>query len=382
MHGPIERTTNAEASRRERGQVPDRDHPPSPARDPDLPEARGRTTLDAIAIALYALLTIAVIGILYVARSLLLPVIAALVIGTMLSAGIAFLSRYKVPRLVAAVALVSGACGTVALIIGLLSMQLLQWSSQLPELSLALKEKLHIFDRPIALWRDLQTAIGAAPSDGGLHLPKIEWVEPALQFLSPTLTEMLIFFVTLILFLASWPNLRRSLIMTSAERAGRLRTLRILNAIESQLGHYLLTVSVINMSLGVATGLIASLTGTPNPAALGALAATLNYIPVIGPIATFIALLVTGVITKPSLGAGLTLPLLFAAIAFLEGHFVTPTIIGRRLELNALAVFLAFTFWTWLWGPIGAFLASPVLIVGLILKEHLLPSQHTQLPDE
>ncbi len=73
----------------------------------------------------------------------------------------------------------------------------------------------------------------------------------------------------------------------------------------------------------------------------------------------------------PTIGAGLIAPLAFVGIAFLEGHFVTPTIIGRRLELNALAVFMALAFWTWLWGPMGGFLSSPLLIVALILKEHL-----------
>ena len=61
---------------------------------------------------------------------------------------------------------------------------------------------------------------------------------------------------------------------------------------------------------------------------------------------------------------------------------MTPTIIGRRLSLNALAVFIALAFWTWLWGPMGAFLSSPILIVGLILKEHLMPVKDIQLPDE
>jgi predicted PurR-regulated permease PerM len=374
MHGQVERPV-ADQGRRERQRPADK------VLTPDVPE----TTVappDPVAIAIYALLAIAVMAILYVARSLLMPVIAALVIGTMLSAGIAFLARFRIPRPVSAVALVSAACGTVVMIIGLLSVQLLQWTAQLPQLGGALKEKLHIFDRPIALWHTLQAAVGINPSDGALQLPRIAWFQPTLEFLSPTLSEMLIFFVTLTLFLASWPNLRRALIMTFSARDARLRTLRILNAIESQLGRYLLTVSIINLSLGVVAGLIASATGMPNPAALGALAATLNYIPVIGPVATFLALLAIGVITKPSLGAGLTPPLLFAVVAFLEGHFITPTIIGRRLELNALAVFLAFTFWTWMWGPIGAFLASPMLIVGLILKEHLFPAPLIQLPDE
>ena len=72
--------------------------------------------------------------------------------------------------------------------------------------------------------------------------------------------------------------------------------------------------------------------------------------------------------------------LMFAVVAFLEGHFVTPAIIGRRLAVNALAVFLALAFWAWLWGPIGAFLSSPLLIVMLIVKEHLLPDDDPTLP--
>lgn len=328
--------------------------------------------------ALCALLALATVSVLYVARALLMPVIAALVIGTMLSAGIAFLERFKLPRWLSAATLILAACGAVVLIIGLLSMQLVEWSSHLGELSGALKDKLHIFDRPLALWHELQGAIGVAPGDNSLQLPQVEWVQPTLQFLSPTLSEILIFFVTLLLFVASWPDLRRALIMNFAGRDKRLRTLRIINAIEYELGRYLLTVSAINLSVGILTGLIAAITGMPNPAALGALAATLNYIPVIGPVATFIVLLAIGVIAKSTLVSGLLAALLFAAVAFLEGHFVTPTIIGRRLELNALAVFLAFAFWTWLWGPIGAFLASPMLIVGLVLKEHLYPATPSQ----
>jgi predicted PurR-regulated permease PerM len=67
-------------------------------------------------------------------------------------------------------------------------------------------------------------------------------------------------------------------------------------------------------------------------------------------------------------------------MTFLEGHFLTPVIVGRRLQLNALAVFIALAFWTWLWGPMGAFLASPILIVALIIKVYLLPDDSPQLP--
>lgn len=168
--------------------------------------------------------------------------------------------------------------------------------------------------------------------------------------------------------------------MAFGEHEWRLRTLRIINEIEEHLGGYLLTVTTINLGVGVATGIICALAGMPNPAALGALATTLNFIPIIGPVVMFAILTMVGVVAFPTLGAGLVAPAAFAALTFLEGHFFTPVIVGRRLELNALAVFIALAFWTWLWGPMGAFLSSPLLIVALILKEHLLPVDSPQLP--
>jgi predicted PurR-regulated permease PerM len=158
--------------------------------------------------------------------------------------------------------------------------------------------------------------------------------------------------------------------------------LRIINEVEEHLGSYLLTVTMINVGVGVVTGIICAATGMPNPAGLGALAATLNFVPIIGPVAMFAILVVVGIVAFPSLGAGLLAPAVFAAMTFLEGHFITPMIVGRRLELNALAVFIALAFWTWLWGPMGAFLSSPLLIVALITKEHLMPVDSPQLPQD
>jgi predicted PurR-regulated permease PerM len=72
--------------------------------------------------------------------------------------------------------------------------------------------------------------------------------------------------------------------------------------------------------------------------------------------------------------------LLFLALATLEGHFVTPSIIGHRLTLNPLTVFLSLVFWTWLWGPVGAFLAVPLLIMALVVVDHLFPEDEPELP--
>jgi len=232
------------------------------------------------------------------------------------------------------------------------------------------------------LWQELQGMLGGSDTLSTLQMPKFEWVQPTLEFVSPTFTEFLLFIATLILFIASWRELRRAMIMNFDDRPVRLRTMRILNEIEEHLGNYLLTVTMINVGVGTATGIICAVTGMPNPAGLGALAATLNFIPIIGPVAMFVILIVVGLVAFPTIGTGLLAPAAFAVVTFLEGHFITPTIVGRRLALNALAVFIALAFWTWLWGPMGAFLSSPLLIVALIVKEHLMPVNSPQLPGD
>ncbi len=359
--------------------------PNEPAGTP-LPDARSELPpvirrAEVVAFALVALLVICVVAVLYAAKAFFLPVMAAFVVGTMLSPAAGYLERRRIPRAVSAVLIVAAVGAGVTFMVGLISSPLMQWSTRLPELGSLLRDKLHVFDRPLMLWQELQGMLGGSDTLATFQMPKFDWVQPTLEFLSPTFTEFLLFFATLVLFIASWRDLRRALIMTFPDHASRLRTLRMLNEIEEHLGGYLLTVTMINLGFGTATGIICAVTGMPNPAGLGALAATLNFFPIIGPVAMFVILTVVGVVAFSTLGAGLIAPLAFIGITFLEGHFVTPTIIGRRLELNALAVFIALAFWTWLWGPMGGFLSSPLLIVALIIKEHLMPADTPQLPE-
>jgi len=363
----------------------DRAQPSEPVGKP-LPDSKTEQPpvirrAEVVAFALVALLIICIIAVLYAAKAFFLPVMMAFVVGTMLAPAARYLEQHRIPRAVSAVLIVAAACAVVVFMIGLIATPVIEWSARLPELGSLMKDKLHVFDRPLWLWQQVQAMLGGSQLPGAsLQLPKIDWVQPTVEFLSPTFAEFLLFLVTLILFIASWSDLRRALVMTFGDRESRLRTLRIVNAIEDHLGSYLLMVTMINLGVGVATGIICAVTGMPNPAALGALAATLNFIPIIGPVFMFVLLTVVGLIAFPTLAGGLLGPALFAGMTFLEGHFLTPVIVGRRLELNALAVFIALAFWTWLWGPMGAFLASPILIVALIIKVHLLPDDSPQLP--
>lgn len=323
--------------------------------------------------SLATLAAIAVGFVLYIGREVMLPVVAAFVVGTMLGPAARRLEALRVPRWLAALLLVASVTLVLALVILLFLPRVSELTNGLPRIVASLKEKLHVFDGLVGAWRRLSAMLGEPKSGDAvaLSLPGISWVPSTISVLLPPITEFLFFLVVLVLFISGWPDLRRGLVMTFASRDSRLTVLKILNEIESGLATYLLTVTLINLAVGALTGVICALTGMPNAIGFGALAATLNFIPIIGPIAMFVVLLVVGVVAEPTFAWGLLPAAGFILLITVEGQFVTPIIIGRQLELNALAVLLSLAFWTWLWGPMGAVLSSPILMVALILRQRL-----------
>jgi predicted PurR-regulated permease PerM len=154
-----------------------------------------------------------------------------------------------------------------------------------------------------------------------------------------------------------------------------------MNDIEHNLTGYLSVVTVINLCVGVASGVVAWGVGLPDPLAWGVLGFVLNYIPYIGALIMELAMFLVGLVTFDSLTYALLAPLLYLGFATLEGHFITPSVVGRKFTLNPLTVFTSLVFWTWLWGPVGAFLAAPLLIIGLAAVIHIFPKHEPELPE-
>jgi predicted PurR-regulated permease PerM len=140
-------------------------------------------------------------------------------------------------------------------------------------------------------------------------------------------------------------------------------------------------VTVINFALGLLTAIGASIIGLPNPALWGVLAFLCNFVPYLGPAFVVCVLLAVGLINFPSFGHTLIAPAYYLTLTTLEGHFITPNIVGKRFTLSPLAVFLALVFWTWLWGPIGGFLAVPLLIIVIIIFNNFFSEKDVTLPE-
>jgi predicted PurR-regulated permease PerM len=319
---------------------------------------------------------------LYLCRPLVLPVMAAMVIGATLAPIVKQASLRGVPPWLSALVLTLFLVAVVAGLVTLIASPIAEWIGRAPEIGTTIKQKLYVFERPLAAWNELQNVI--MPGGGGSHPvepPALTTVAPAvLGFVTPALTQTVLFLITLIMFLAVQGDFRAYLVSLFADREAKLRVLRIVNDVEHNLGSYVAVLTVINVALGTIVAIGAWAFGFPNPLLFGILAAVLNYVPYVGPAVMALLLLGVGLVTFPTLGYALLPPASFVVLTTLEGHLITPTILGHRLTLNPLAIFLALAFWTWLWGPMGAFLAVPLSIVAVVIMNHLFPSDDAKLP--
>jgi predicted PurR-regulated permease PerM len=356
------------------------------ARDPTPFEDTGdfwRATAQAATIVMCVLM----LGVLlYLARALLLPIMCALAVGLTFGPVIGHAVGRGVPAWLLALVIVLLLIVLANIAVVMLAGPASQLLNRAPELGAAFAGKLHILDRPFAALSELQAALGMNPSEKkAVDLNPSRVVEALVTIVTPAALQFVLavvmFFATLFFFILGRAGFRKQAVNWFTSRTTRLRALKILNDIEENLGGYLIVVTCINVGLGIVTIIAAMLMGLPSPILWGALACVLNYVPYVGPAIMYVLLFVIGLMTYPTLFGALLPPAVYMGITLIEGQFLTPLIVGRRvLNLHPLAVFLSIAFWAWLWGPVGAFLATPILIIGRVALAHLYPTQKADLP--
>ena len=178
-------------------------------------------------------------------------------------------------------------------------------------------------------------------------------------------------FVLLLFLLASGDMFYEKLVRVLPTLTDRKRGLRIAYDIEREVSRYLLTITIINFALGAVIGAGLFVLGMPNPILWGLIAALLNFVPYIGAITGMAVVSVVAMVSFPTLGHALLAPAFYMFCSAIEGQFITPALVGRRLQINAIAVFLAIVFWGWIWGVIGVFVAVPMLIVVKVFCRHI-----------
>ncbi len=320
------------------------------------------------------------VAFLYLGRAILLPVLAAAVIALTLAPLVKMLARAGVSPWITGLFILLIGFGAMSLLGMALAGPVSSWISQAPQIGAAIQQKLSVLDQPLAALHQLEGSLfGNGAAQASVSAPSV--VLPVVAFLTPAAGEVLLFFVTLYFFLVGQMELRNQAVNMFINRDSKLRFLKIMHDIERNLAGYLTVVTIINAAVGTIVAAGAWLIGLPNPLIFGLLAALLNYVPYLGPAVMVVVLFGVGLVSFPSLSHAFIAPLGLIAVTTTEGHLVTPTIVGRRLTLNPLLVFLALAFWTWMWGPFGAILAVPLSIVGLVIFNHLVPTDEIHLPE-
>ena len=318
---------------------------------------------------------------LYVGRAILLPILAAAVIALTLAPMVKSAKRFGISPWITGLLILLVAVGGVSLAVTTLAGPVSEWIGRAPEIGASIKQKLSVFDQPLAALQELENTLFGGDTTLKVSAPAANYVLPVVAFLTPAAGELLLFFATLFFFLVGQIELRSQLVSMFGSRDAKLRFLKIMRDVEHNLAGYLSVVTIVNAAVGAIVALGAWFFGFPDPIMFGLLAAVLNYVPYIGPALMVLVLFGVSLITFASLGRAMVAPLAFVALTAMEGHFITPMIVGRRFTLNPLLVFLAIAFWTWMWGPFGAFLAAPLSIILLVVVQHLFPIDDVRLPE-
>ena len=337
-----------------------------------------RSAAQAATVGIFVIMFFAALSL---ARPIALPAAAAFVVTMMLSPISEKADSYGVPPFLSAMVLWLMVVAVIYAVISLVSAPVVDWINKAPDIGRSIQQKLELLEQPLAALRDVRNALLPSDAGKGINVDVVAIAQQAVSIVTPAAGESLIFFVALFFMLLGRRRLRHVVVGFFQQHEARLRALKIMNDIEHNLTRYLSIVAVINAGVGVGAGIIAAVVGLPDPVAWGVLGFVLNFIPYIGAGIMELGMFLVGLVAFPSLTHALFAPALYLGMALLEGQFVTPSIVGHRFTLNPLTVFLSLVFWAWLWGPVGAFLAVPLLIVALVATAHLFPKHEPELPD-
>lgn len=338
-----------------------------PLQDEPWPGLRG------IALAILVLLFFHA---LYFARDFFMPVILAFLFALTLTPIVRFLGKRGIPSPVSATLLVLITAGGIALAAYLLSGPVGDLIQRAPQIGYEIRERLaeirQPFEKLLSISKEIEEATDTVddPLTRRVVVEQPGIVSRAAGNLASAGTTVAITIVLTIFLLASGSLFYEKIVQSFASLSEKKRALRVVYDVEREISRYLLTVAVINTGLGIVVALGLWAIGMPMPFVWGAVAAILNFMPYVGPLLAILAVAAVSLVTFDTMGMALLPPLFVLACNVVEGQFVTPVTVGRRLELNAVSIFIAVAFWSWMWGLVGALMAVPLLVIFKVFCDH------------
>ncbi len=364
---------------------------PSLPGNPDAATRQARdevaaTPFDAARVALVVLAVLAVLYTLYFAAEIVLPMLLALVLNLLLVPGKRLLTeRLRLPGPLAALLLIAGLFAVVTAVGLAISLPASNWIGRAPEGLSKLQQRLGFIGPAVEFahkgLEQLQLLMQSGGGSGGAAAPPPMMVQQpsnlggvgmtVLSGARAALGQVLILLMVLFFSLAYGDSLLRSLVEIMPHFDDKRRVVDIANEIERNISGYLVTITGMNVLVGIANGLSMWALGLPDPLLWGTLAFLLNYIPILGPATGMLIFFFVGLFASPSLGHAFLAPAVYLGLHVLEGETVTPMLLARRFTLNPVLVIVSLFFWDWMWGVAGALLAVPLLAIMKIVCDRV-----------
>jgi predicted PurR-regulated permease PerM len=312
---------------------------------------------------------------LYLGKTIIAPIALAIVIGIMFGPIADKIEKNKIPPSVSAMLVVALFAGLIAASFVAFAVPMSSWIDRVPRIwnqfQISLADWKGMFDTVGSFQQELQKIAGGEATAMKVEVDEGGPLEDA-AFLAPViLGQIVIFLASFYFFVATRHELRLLILRLCVRRKTRWHLARVFKDVEDSVSGYLISITYINLGLGLTVSLLFWLLGVPSPLLWGMLAGVLNYVVYIGPAIMSIILIGVGLATHTETLAILTPAAVFLCCNFLEAQFVTPTIIGRRMTMNPFFVFLSLVFWIWLWGPVGGFIAIPSLLITNVIYLHM-----------
>ena len=320
-----------------------------------------------------------VLAALYVASSIILPVMLALVLNLLLQPAVRLLGRLHLPRAVGALFTVFLVIGALVALVAALSVPATTWAERLPEGIPRLEAHLRLVSGPIqALQKVIQQAEQAAdapPGKGSIVSVRRDLGITGVLFAGTRSVLDGLFTTVLVLYflLVAGNIFLRRVVEILPTFSNKRQAVDISQQIQEDISGYLLTITAMNAAVGIATAAAMYLCGLGDPLLWGTAAFLLNYIPILGPLFGVCIFLLVGMLSFESLWWALLPPALYLGIHLVEGETLTPMLLARRFTLNPVLIILSLVFWFWMWGVLGAILAVPMLAILKIICDRLRP---------
>jgi len=364
--------------------------PLSPVPDDHLPDPHAAVTevvdetemplpSDPRTFFLGGLFAFGVLAALYVASSVILPVVLAFVLNLLLQPAVRLLGRLHLPRAVGALLSILLVIAALVGFVAALSVPAANWAERLPEGIPRLEAHLQVMKGPLqALQKVVQQAEQAADAPPGrgsiVSVRRDLGITGALFAGTRSVLDGLFTTVLVLYFLLVAGNIfLRRLVEILPTFTNKRQAVDISQQIQEDISAYLVTITAMNAAVGVTTALAMYLCGLGDPLLWGTAAFLLNYIPIIGPLFGVCIFALVGMLSFESIWWALLPPVLYFGIHLVEGERLTPMLLARRFTLNPVLIILSLVFWFWMWGALGAILAVPMLAILKIISDRLRP---------